>query len=63
MGAPRPIKTALADDILKVSPVAWNHLNFRGRNQFRSQQKAIDIDAIVQKLAQIKVFLDLRQTA
>ena len=52
-----------ASDILNVSPVAWNHLNFRGRYTFRSQQKAIDIDAIVQKLAQIKIFPDLRQTA
>ncbi len=43
-----------AAEILNVSPVAWIHLNFRGRYKFRNGENSIDIDAIVQKLAQEK---------
>ena len=52
-----------ADDILRVSPVAWHHLNFRGRYTFRSQRKPIDIEALVQELAKIQLHSALNQAA
>jgi TnpA family transposase len=34
----------------QVSPVAWQHLNFYGRYEFRKGPKTIDMDEIVQEL-------------
>lgn len=34
----------------KVSPVAWQHINFYGRYEFTKSVQAIDIEAIVQEL-------------
>ncbi|MGC1953500.1 MAG: Tn3 family transposase [Gammaproteobacteria bacterium] len=52
-----------AAEILNVSPVSWNNINFRGRYKFKSQEKPIDIDEIVRKLAQIKVPHNFSQSA
>ena len=34
----------------KVSPVAWQHINFYGRYEFTKSVQVIDIEAIVQEL-------------
>jgi hypothetical protein len=39
----------------QISPVAWQHINFYGRYEFNRQPEAINIDEIIQKLAQIQV--------
>lgn len=41
--------------IKKVSPVAWQHINLHGRFEFKKSSKAIDINALVQELAQIQI--------
>ena len=40
-----------AAEILNISPVAWHHINFRGRFKFRGDKAPIDIEAIVRELA------------
>ena len=44
-----------AMEILNVSPVSWNNINFRGRYAFRRKSAPIDIDAMVQKLAKVSI--------
>jgi hypothetical protein len=39
----------------QISPVAWQHINFYGRYEFNRHPEAINIDEIIQKLAQIQV--------
>jgi len=39
----------------KISPVAWQHINFYGRYEFNIQQESVDLDAIIQELAQLNV--------
>ena len=47
-------------DLLKqVSPVAWQHINFYGRYEFRKGPEAINMSAIIQELAQVPVQQDL----
>ena len=41
--------------VKKVSPVAWQHINLHGRFEFKKSSKAIDINALVQELAQIQI--------
>lgn len=50
--------SAGAAEILKISPVAWHHINFRVRYKFRSGETPIDIEAIVREVAIIKVEFD-----
>ena len=44
-----------ADRLKQVSPVAWQHINFYGRYEFSKQPETIDMDAIIQELAQVPV--------
>ena len=37
--------------LTQVSPVAWQHLNFYGRYEFRKGPETINMDEIVQELA------------
>ncbi len=39
----------------QVSPVAWQHVNLHGRYECRKSPEAIDIQAIVEELAQLSV--------
>jgi len=39
----------------KISPVAWQHINFCGRYEFSKMQEAIDMDAIIHQLAQVPI--------
>ena len=36
--------------LAKISPVAWQHINFYGRYEFTKSFQPIDMDAIVQEL-------------
>jgi len=38
----------------QISPVAWQHINLYGRYEFHSNQEMINIDEIIQELAQSK---------
>ena len=38
--------------LTQVSPVAWHHINFYGRYEFTKGSTLIDLDAIVEALAQ-----------
>jgi len=44
-----------ADMLKQVSPVAWQHINLYGRYEFNKNPEFINIDAIIQELAQLKV--------
>jgi hypothetical protein len=43
-------RSLAAGSLAKVSPVAWQHINFCGRYEFTKSFQSIDIDAIVQEL-------------
>jgi len=38
-----------------ISPVAWQHLNFYGRYEFARLPQSIDLDAIIEALAQLPI--------
>src|SRR5699024_193777 len=43
-------------DILKhISPVAWQHINLYGHYEFNKQEDLVDMDTVIQKLAQQNV--------
>ncbi len=44
--------TASAALITQVSPVAWQHINFYGRYEFTKGLEPINVEAIVEALAQ-----------
>lgn len=41
----------------RVSPVAWQHINFHGRYEFNKSPKMIDVASLVQQLAQYDIEL------
>ncbi|HDR3647493.1 TPA: Tn3 family transposase, partial [Bacillus paranthracis] len=55
MLAYRETKALDSDVMKKISPVAWQHINFYGRYEFNIQQESVDLDAIIQELAQLNV--------
>lgn len=43
-------------DVLKqISPVAWQHINLYGRYEFNKKPEPINMDAIIQELAQFQI--------
>lgn len=46
-----------AERLKQVSPVAWQHINFFGRYEFRKGPKAINMRKIVRELAPLPVRL------
>lgn len=52
--------TDQANRIGRVSPIAWQHINFHSRFEFLGAPALLDIEALVQKLAQRSVNLDER---
>jgi TnpA family transposase len=44
--------TVGVESLTQVSPVAWQHINFYGRYEFTKSPAPIDLDAIVEALAQ-----------
>jgi hypothetical protein len=49
--------TAGAELLTQVSPVAWQHINFYGRYEFTKSPAPIDLDPIVEALAQRPIVL------
>lgn len=46
-------------DVLKqISPVSWQHINLYGRYEFNRDQDSINMDEIIQELAQSKAILE-----
>lgn len=46
-------------DVLKhITPVAWQHINLYGRYEFNKNAEPINMDVIIQELAQFQVLLD-----
>lgn len=43
----------------QVSPVAWQHVNLHGRYEFGKRPELIDMEAIIQKLADIRIQQEL----
>jgi hypothetical protein len=41
--------------LTQVSPIAWQHINFYGRYEFAKSPAPIDLDAIVEELAQRQI--------
>lgn len=48
-----------ADMLKQVSPVAWQHVNLYGRYEFNKHPEFINMDAIIQELAQLQVTTEL----
>ncbi len=46
-----------ADLIKRISPVGWQHINLRGRYQFRNTKHGIDIAEIIDSLDGIDIAL------
>jgi hypothetical protein len=40
------------DEIKKISPIAWQHINFHGRYEFQKQPGLLNLDAIMQGLTE-----------
>src|SRR5262249_34183500 len=45
--------------LARISPGAWQHINCYGRYEFRKGPEAINLEEIIQELAQIAVPFDL----
>jgi TnpA family transposase len=45
--------------LARVSPVAWQHINWHGRYEFRKPLAAIDMHAIIQTLTHVPIFHNL----
>jgi hypothetical protein len=43
-----------AQRLARVSPIAWRHVNFQGRYNFRLTSQTPDIDQLVEKLSWAK---------
>ena len=41
-----------------VSPVAWQHINFYGRYEFKKSLEPIDLDALVQELSDLEITIE-----
>ncbi len=41
-----------------VSPVAWQHINFYGRYEFKRSSEPIDLDALIQELSDLQITID-----
>lgn len=48
-----------AEMLKQISPVAWQHINLYGRYEFNKDQEFINMDAIIQELAQFQVTPDV----
>jgi hypothetical protein len=44
-----------ADRLKQISPVAWQHMNFFGRYEFRKSPEFIDFDVIVRGLSRVPI--------
>jgi TnpA family transposase len=44
-----------ANLLKQISPIAWQHINLHGRYEFSKQPENINMDDIIERLAQIKI--------
>jgi TnpA family transposase len=42
-----------ADEIKKISPIAWQHINLHGRYEFQKQPAPLNMDAIIRELSEL----------
>jgi hypothetical protein len=56
----RDINGQGSDMIKQISPVAWQHVNLYGGNEFNTQQESVNMDEIIQELAQSKVISEIK---
>ena len=47
-----------SEALKRISPIAWQHINFYGRYEFNKSPEPINMDAIIQALAELKVTQD-----
>ncbi len=40
----------VAESLKTISPVAWQHINFAGRYEFRKEDKAVDLGVLIRNL-------------
>lgn len=53
-------RKGLDSDVMKqISPVAWQHINFYGKYEFNIRQEPVDMDTIIQELAQSKFISEI----
>ena len=50
-----PAVLSAAIRLKQISPVAWQHINFFGRYEFRKSPEAIDFEAIVRELSRVPI--------
>lgn len=48
-----------SDMMKRISPVAWQHINFYGRYEFNKNQESIDMGAIIHELLQSQVIPEI----
>ena len=49
--------THQSEILRRVSPVAWQHINFHGRYEFNKPPQIVDVASLVQQLAQYDIEL------
>jgi len=47
------------EQVKRISPIAWQHINLHGRYEFSKQTGSINIDTIVQELVHLPIRFDL----
>lgn len=47
------------EQLKRISPIAWQHINIHGRYEFNKSSENINIDTIVQELVHLPVKFDL----
>ncbi len=55
-------KSEDAEVIKRISPIAWQHVNFLGRFEFQKQQSRFNIDEIISALEQKIAWQQLKTT-
>lgn len=48
-----------SDALKRASPIAWQHINFYGKYEFNIRQEPVDMDTIIQELAQSKFISEI----
>jgi len=46
------------EQLKRISPIAWQHINLHGRYEFNKPTENINVDAIIQELVQLPIIYD-----
>ena len=46
----RSVSQAIIDEFARISPIAWSHIAFTGKYNFKKSNGDIDVDAMVNEL-------------